>query len=331
MRSRSSRLSVCTRIAAVSAACAVAAACGSSGGGGGADSVPVDISVSDAPVGDLAAVVVTLDRVTINRPGSDIVIETFPNENPGEPDTETITFDLLDFQGMDRLLIVDGVMLAPGSYQNLRLHVVEKDSYVEEADGDIVPLKAPSQELKLGGFTVPAGGPQAFVVEFPLMHAMTYNPSPHRYILKPRGLRIVDVVLGATLSGSVDPSLFEAGEGCADKADPTEGNVVYLYQGHGLDIDALGDLFDPDVDTDAAANLEPPFSAEHVAADGSYLFSYLPAGTYTVAFACDAADDDPELDDGILIPNPADEWIELDVATGEDRICDVPIDGGGCV
>jgi len=316
------------RVAALSAAGLLAAACGSSGGGGGGgDPVPVDISVSDAAVGDLAAVVVTLDRVTIDRPG-------FPAEDPGDPDTDTITFDLLDYQGMDRLLIVDGVMLEPGSYQNLRLHVVENESYVEEADGDIKPIKAPSRELKFGGFTVAGDGPQAFVVEFPLMHAMTYNPGPpgpDRYILKPRGLRIVDVEQGATLAGTVDPSLFDAGDGCDAKSEPDEGNVVYLYRGHGLDIDALGDLFDPDLDPDAAADLAEPYAAESVAADGDYLFSFLPAGAYTVAFACDAADDDPEFDDGIWIPNPADEWMELRLDVGEDGVCDFPIGGGGCL
>jgi hypothetical protein len=314
----------------LAAALLLAAGCGSSSSGGGAGAVPVDISVSDAAVGDLAAVVVTLDRVVVNRPGQDIVVDTFPNEDPGEPDTDTITFDLLDYQGMDRLLIVRGLMLVPGDYQNLRLEVVESESWVEEADGDIRPLKAPSQELKLGGFTVAGGGPQAFVVEFPLAHAMTYNPGPQRYILKPRGLRIVDVARGATLGGVIDDALFDAGDDCDTKGDPAEGNVVYLYRGHGLDIGALGDLFDPDLDADAAADLEPPYSAERVGADGSYFFTYLPAGNYTIAFACDAAGDDPEFDDGILVPNPADEWIELSVLEGEDRACDFPIDGGGC-
>jgi hypothetical protein len=98
----------------LAAALLLAAGCGSSSSGGGAGAVPVDISVSDAAVGDLAAVVVTLDRVVVNRPGQDIVVDTFPNEDPGEPDTDTITFDLLDYQGMDRLLIVRGLMLVPG-------------------------------------------------------------------------------------------------------------------------------------------------------------------------------------------------------------------------
>ena len=303
--------------------------CGSSGGGDAR--VPVSFSVSDAAVGELARVVVTLDRVTVNRPGEDIVVETFPQADPTLPETDTITFDLLDFQGTNRLLIIEGLMLAPGPYQNLRLEVVEAQSFVEEADGDIRPLKTPSGELKLGGFEVAGDGPQAFVVEFPLMHAMTYNPSPARYILKPRGVRIVDVQRGVTLGGFVDVSLFGAGAGCDLKPDATDGNVVYLYEGHGLDLAALGDLFDPEIDATAAAALTPPFAAERVAADGSYLFAFLPDGRYTIAFACDAGADDPDLDDGILVPNPADEWKEIEILEGEDRICDFPIDAGLCL
>jgi len=319
------------RMAVMMLAALLAAGCNSSGSSDGNDRVPVDVSVSDAAVGDLRSVVVTLERVTVSRPGEDVVVETFPNADPDEPDTETITFDLLDYQGMDRLLIIEGLLLAPGHYQNLRLDVVEAESFVVEADGDVKPLKSPSTELKLGGFEVAPGGPQAFVIEFPLMHAMTYNPGPDRYILKPRGVRIVDVARGATLAGIVDPALFVAGEGCDQKPEATEGNVVYVYSGHGLDIDALGDLFDPALDEESAAFLTPPYTAEAVSEDGDYLIAFLPPGPYTVAFACDAADDDPDFDDGILVPNPGDEWIELTLVEGEDRSCHFPVDGGDCL
>ena len=308
---------------------ALSIACGDSQG---LAPVPVDFSVSDAPVESLAAVVVTIDRVTINRPGADIVVETFPGANPGDPAVDTITVDLLDYQGMDSKLIVDGLMLEPGSYQNLRLRVLDGDislTYVMEAGGAIKPLKVPSSELKLGGFDVAIGLAQAFVIEFDLGKATTYNPGPDRYILKPRGVRIVDVEQAALIAGIVDAALFDAGA-CATKVDPTVGNVVYLYAGHGLPTDALGDHFDPLVDSAAAAQLVEPFASETVAADGSYLFSYLPSGPYTLAFACDAANDDSEVDDGIVIPDPVDQWTELTIQPGEQRPCDFPIVGGAC-
>mgnify|MGYP001439626502 CR=1 FL=1 len=256
--------------------------------------VPVDIGVSDAAVGDLDAVVITIERITVNQPGPDIVIETFPGENPGDPPAETITIDLLAFQGTDVMLVVDDLLLAPGPYQNIRLSIIDDDiglTYVDETGGGIAPLKVPSGELKLGGFVVGALFPQNFVLEFDLSRAMTYNPGPDRYILKPRGVRVVDAESAALISGTVDPALFEAGA-CGAKADPLVGNVVYLYRGHDLDIAALADNFDPAIDPAAAASSIEPYASETVAADGSYLFAYLPAGAYTcLLYTSDAADE----------------------------------------
>ncbi len=111
---------------------------------------PVSFAVSDAPIGQLAAVVITVDQITLNQPGDDIVIDMFPNDDPNEADTETITVDLLDVQGLDNKLIVNGIELRVGEYQNLRLSIVDNDidlTYVEETGGARKPIKAPSGVL----------------------------------------------------------------------------------------------------------------------------------------------------------------------------------------
>ncbi len=301
-------------------------------GGSSTPTTLVSFSVSDAPVGDLEAVVITIDRVIVNQPGDDIVIDEFPNEDPAGDPTDTITIDLLDYQGLDKLLIVDGIELKVGDYQNLRLSIVEgiDDSYVVEEGGAVKLIKQPSGELKLGKFEVENVGVQAFVIEFNLETSMTYNPGPDRYILKPRGVRIVDVETAALLDGTVDPALFDGESPCDEKAAPELGNVVYLYRGHGLDADALGDLFDPELDEDAAATLAAPFAAERAASDGAYSFSYLPAGDYTLAFSCDAEEDDPEYDDGIVIPTPSGELREVSLEPAEALTCDFPVASGDC-
>lgn len=293
----------------------------------GVETAPVTIAVSDAAVGDLDAVVITIDRITLNRPGHDIVIDSFPDDEGGE-DTDTITVDLLELRGTDYKVIVDAMDLEVGRYQNIRLSIIDEDvdrSYVDETGGGRKPIKVPSNELKLGGFEVGSGGPHVFVLEFPLTKAMTYNPGPDRYILKPRGVRVVDVEEAALISGRVDPGLFDGDAPCDLKPDGTSGNVVYLYTGHDLDLDALGDMFDPDLDPDAADNLIEPYTSELVAEDGSYLIAYLPAIDYTLAFSCDAEDDDPDVDDGIVIPTPMDQWVEISLAPGEEKVCDLPV------
>lgn len=299
----------------------------------GSATTELTLLISDAPVGDLASVTITIDRIRLDRPGSDVTIDTFPNADPMLPDTDTLTIDLLEVQGLDSVLVVDGLEVPVGEYQNMRLTIVDEDidaSWVEEVGGAKFPIKVPSEELKLGRFEVLDEGVQTFVLEFDLTKAMTFNPGPDRYILKPRGVRIVDVARAALVAGLVDADLFDGEPPCDDKLDATLGNRVYLYRGHGLDGDALGDVFDPDVDLGAAASLVEPYAAETVGGDGAYLFAYLPAGPYTLAFSCDAIDDDPDLDEDIVIPSPDGQLVEISLGEGEELGCDFPLVQGQC-
>ncbi len=307
-------------------------ACGDSGGGNA--TAPVSFGLSDAPVEGLTSVVITIDRIILNRPGhDDVVIDRFTNEDLGVFDEDTITIDLLDYRGEDNILIVGPVDLDVADYQNLRLDIIDDDvtlSYAEEFDGTIRPIKVPSTELKLGGFEVENSGDQTFILEFGLRKAMTYNPTPERYILKPRGVRIIELDRGTTIEGIVEADLYNGAPPCNEKADPFAGNVMYLYQGIGLDPADFADDFDPALDPNAAASYLEPFATEMVAADGTYLFAYLPAGDYTLAFSCDAADDDPDFDDDIIIPSPEDQLIEVSLAPGERWACDFSIAEDGC-
>jgi hypothetical protein len=75
-----------------------------------------------------------------------------------------------------------------------------------------------------------------------------------------------------------------------------------------------------------------PFAAASVVEDGeglwSYTFAYLPAGDYTLAFSCDAQNDDPELFDGVTLPFPVDQIIERSAQTSGIN-CNFPIDKEG--
>jgi hypothetical protein len=310
----------------------MAIACGDGGGGGA--TAPVSFGISDAPIEGLESVVITIDRITLNRPGNDdVIIDRFTNEDLGVFDEETITVDLLDYRGEDNLLIVGPVELDVADFQNLRLEIIDEDislTYVEEFGGTIRPLKVPSGELKLGRFEVEDSGDQTFILEFGLRKAMTYNPGPDRYILKPRGVRVVEVARGTSIEGFVEANLFNGAPPCDEKTDPPDGNVMYLYQGTGLDPADFADDFDPEIDLDAAASYLEPFATETVAADGSYLFSYLPAGNYTLAFSCDAVDDDPGFDDDIIIPSPEGEIVEIVMSPGERWECDFTIGEDAC-
>jgi hypothetical protein len=317
-------------------------ACDGDSGGGGNATAPVSFGVSDTPVMGLTSVVITIDRIILSRDGRpDVVIDEFTSERPDGIKTDTITIDLLDYRGEDNLLIAGPVELNVADYQNLRLEIIDEDmdlTYVVEELGGTKKkqLKVPSGELKLGRFEVKNSGDQTFILEFGLRKAMTYNPGPDRYILKPRGVRIVEVERGTTIGGAVNTDFFAGAAPCDGKIDPGDplsafvGNVMYIYQGIGLDPADFADNFDPDLDQDAAPNSLEPYAAETVEESGTYLFSYLSAGDYTLAFSCDAADDYPIVDDGIPIPSPEDVFIEVTTRPGEDWACDFGLPDDFC-
>ena len=143
---------------------------------------------------------------------------------------------------------------------------------------------------------------------------------------------MVDVETAASISGVVDSALFNGNDTspCNGKENVNVGNVIYLYQGHGLEVDNLADNFDSDVDDSAADTAIAPYASEIVAADGSYEIAYLAPGNYTLAFTCEAEEDDSELLDGIAIPSPDTQIIELNIAEGESRLCNLPLVGGSC-
>jgi hypothetical protein len=329
------------RVAAFASACLLTG-CGGGGGGGGETAAPgtgkVSFGVSDAPVDDASHVVITVDKVTLRRDGAaDVVVDRFSIPALHLTNADTFQIDLLDYRNGARLLVIDNLEVPAGTYSQLVLHVLDEDvnySYVDTVNGR-TPIKLPSGDLKLGGLNVNVGGVYTYTLDFDLRRSMTYNPGPDRYILKPRGVRIVDEALAARLGGVVDHGLFNTVAPCSSKVDPTVGNVVYLYQGHGLDRTRLADSFDPTLPGASfpSAALEP-FGAANVsqALDGSwhYMFGYLPAGDYTLAFSCAAEGDFADTYDGITLPLPSDQWAEITLAAGQNATCGLPFASGLC-
>ena len=306
----------------------------------------MSFGVTDAPVDSAEAVVITVDQVILRRDGaSDVMVERFTIPSLGLTNADTFQMDLLDYQHGQRLLVIDDLVIPSGTYAHLILKVLDEDvnrSYVDEVNGPRKLIKQPSEELKLGGFTVADKGVYTFTLDFDLRKALTYNPGPDRYILKPRGVNIVSESLAATLSGDVDSALFNIGTvpACAAKPDPLVGNVVYLYQGHGLNPAALADVYDPDIATGVPMGAVNPYAAVNVyqdlqSGDWRYYFGYLPEGNYTLAFSCNAEGDfaesyDGDAPDNVVIPLPSDQLREITLTAGQASTCNLPISGGVC-
>ena len=58
-----------------------------------------------------------------------------------------------------------------------------------------------------------------------------------------------------------------------------------------------------------------------------YALGFLPAGDYTLAFSCDAEEDDAVDYDGITVPLPDGQISELGLQEGESAVCDFDTTG----
>ncbi len=303
------------------------AACGSSSNDSAKTST-VNFGLSDAPVENLSSVVVTVESMTLQTAsGEDILVDEFYNSNDPAAPLAQFQIDLLDYQGDQYRIISKDLELEVGAYQSLTLDILDEDvsnAYVEELDGAIKPIKVPSDRLKLGGFTVDETGLQTFIVEFDLRQSMTYNPGPDRYILKPRGVRIVEAAASSTVSGVVDLSFYNAIEPCANKTGGSVGNVIYLYEGHDLDEASFTDQLDPDLSSNGITTENNPFTSITLDDLGQYEIAFLPPGDYTLVFSCVAENDDPDVYDNLAIPAPDNTILELTLSAGETKRVNIP-------
>lgn len=180
-----------------------------------------------------------------------------------------------------------------------------QDSYIVFDDGSEHELRVPSGSesgLKLiRGFTVASGGATNFTVDFDLRKSVV-GPKSDGYHLKPV-LRLVDNLEVGTISGTVAPELVTA-NGCTGDPNTGAGNAVYVYTGANTppeDMSSSG--------TSSAG--DQPLTSAAVTLNGDsgayeYTAAFLPTGAYTLAFTCQASEDDPEVgDESIAFVSPA--------------------------
>lgn len=271
------------------------AACGGSDGGNATGKL--SLQITDAPVDAAEHVYVQFRGIELHGPGGtqtyyycedpgtgETVVSTDPCAQPApkQLDLLALTDGLSDF-------LLNGQVVEAGRYPWVRLLVDAeagvRDSYIVIA-GNEYELRIPSGAetgLKLNrGFVVPAGGSADFAVDFDLRGSV-HDPESGSidYLLRPT-LRIVDNALVGAIAGEVDAALLT--EGCTP--------AVYVYAGGGVTPDDI-DGTAPDPVTTAQVKLHDD--------SGTYRYkaAFLEAGDYTVAFTCQAAEDDPESDDAL--------------------------------
>jgi hypothetical protein len=254
--------------------------------GAGSSSTPTNqaqmrLSVSDAPPADGAThVVVVFTGVELTGDSGPPVTITFPAPK---------TIDLMTQSGTASAVLFDEP-IPPGSYGQIRLMVTAdgsaNNSYIDLASGARFGLRVPSGSetgLKLvSGFTVPSSGVVDYTIDFDLRKAITCPPGQApACILKP-----VERLVNNTSVGNIQGQITSAlPSGC------TPG--VYLYSGaitqpEDMNSNASSDPNQPLASKAPVATSMPPYY---------YQFTFLPPGTYTVAFTCQSALDNPDQPD----------------------------------
>jgi hypothetical protein len=291
-----------SRILIVATSAALLAACGSSDGGGGqAQTGFLKVGITDAPVDMAAGVVVKFTGVELKPQGGPAFSIDFPTSK---------SLDLMQFQGDERALLLDGEEIPAGEYEWMRLKVeadpnVAGDSYLQlEQGGAECEMRIPSGDqtgLKLiRGFTIGAGTTTDFTIDFDLRKSIVAPPGQttivntcnnQAFMLKPV-LRIVDNLQVGTIAGDVDPNLIAVRCAGSDQ-DPYPGNV-YLFGPIPAGANVTPDDYDDDGDALTSAMVHPDTFR--------YTIGFVPAGNYRVAYTCDL--DDTEIDEDVTFTPP---------------------------
>jgi hypothetical protein len=237
-----------------------------------------------------------------------VVVEFVGAELRGGDLTESMVFDfapktidLLDLQGVSTATLIDNQPVPAGTYDELRLKVNvvedgELESYIELTDGSqhelIIPSGAQSGLKIKRDIVILDGEAKVFTVDFDVRRSIVVAgrvDTPRvKFHLKPV-LRLVDSRDSGDIIGQIDPALLTAPI-CPDPDPLINNNAVYVYTG--------ADVVPDDIDNGDDTNIEP-LTTTLVSDSGQYVVGFLDAGDYTVAFTCNAGDENADRDDDL--------------------------------
>lgn len=291
------------------------------------------LGLSDSLPEDLDKVVIEVDSITFRRSdGSQVIVDSFTFETADKDyvDADTFKLNLLQYQGVNQQIVINKKEMPTGTYDEVLIKILvgdENRSVVELPNGQLRPITVENGVLTLPGMRLSAGT-NRFVVEFGLAQALQYLSETETYRLSNTGVRIENTETAATISGQVNTTLFDTVSPCREKSDPESGNRIYLYKGSDLLVENLADVFTTASTPQAPANAIAPFAVASLLKDsltGSWRYSvgYVPAGDYTLAFACNTATDDSVNFNDLVIPQPANQVHEISLSEGDSAVCDL--------
>lgn len=295
----------------------------------------LSLGFSDALPEDLKQVVIEVDSITFRRTGvEDVVVDSFTISALDLVSADTFKVDLLQYRGRNQLVVIKDLELESASYNQILIKVLGGDvnrSYVQESDDTLRPLSVSSGVLTLPGTSF-AKSTQAYTVEFSLAQSLQQQGSGTSYLMATNGIRLENNATAASLSGRVDSSLFDGVSPCDEKVDPTQGNRIYLYKGNPGPGERMGDVYRSSSSTEIPDHVVPPFAVASLlqnplSGSWEYVFGFLPAGDYTMAFACNTSEDDSVDFNDLVVPQPTTQVYPVTLEEGAALVCDLTESG----
>jgi hypothetical protein len=285
----------CGLFAVLTAGALALSACG--GGDSASNSMgQMRLAVGDAPIDSAEAVVVKFTGVELVPDTGNPINITFAQPR---------TIDLLTQSGTASAVLFNQP-IAAGSYGQIRLMVMAdgdpSNSYITLSDGSMHGLLVPSGAqtgLKLvSGFVVPNSGVVDYTIDFDLRQAITCPPGQSPACLLKPVERLVDNTTVGNVQGTVSNTLVP--NNC------TPG--VYLYNRTVTTPEDMNSSAPAtDINQPIASKVPVPTSQ----APYYYQFTFLPPGTYTVAFTCQAAQDNADTADPVVTFSPVKSGISV--------------------
>ncbi|HVC37893.1 MAG TPA: DUF4382 domain-containing protein [Gammaproteobacteria bacterium] len=253
-------------------------------GGGGGNTSNLNIYVADAPIDQVNSVNISLSEVDVT---GDTGTQYFPF-----PAVTVLNFYQLQ-GGLSAFLI--NLALPAGHYTSITLYFEAAPGTLESnitliGNGNtyplVIPAGAPTKFTLPVNFIVFQNINASYTFDLDLRSSVLPDPSnPYQYILQPV-LRAVNNTDIGSITGTVATSLVPSG------CSPT----VYVYSGN---------VTPTDVNINAPAGTVQPISSALVGLNNTtaiynFTVGWLPPGLYTVAFTCQANQDNPTTADNIL-------------------------------
>lgn len=300
-----------------------------------ADPVLLTLLFSDSLPDELTEVVLSVDRIEwVRDDGATTTVDRFSIDSLALIDEDSFEVDLLTLSGDNALTVFEDLELAPDFYDEVNIYPSDANldrSFVLDALGTRSPLFVSGGVLSIPGRQLNSGSSE-FVIEFGLARALRFVSEAQGYQLTTQGLSLQNTASTVNLNGSIDADLLDGTDACSWKAEPTAFNRVYLYRDEDVTAGSLlGDVHIASAsDTEVPDNAVAPYAVASLVESATpdrplnYFFSYLPQGSYTLALACNAQDDDPIDYDGITVAEPETQVYSLELPTaGETYLCNL--------